>query len=514
MRTARRTWWLAGVVAGLAGLATSYGAAMLLAIGPSPVAPVADLVIRLTPGAVVEPAISLLGRADKVVLVGIILLLTLALCGWAGDLAPRSAGAATLVFTGLAVLGACGVVTTADADVLDLVPVIVGYATWLLCLRLFLAAVPPPTDAESGAAPELAMPTETRRAVLLRAGGVLAASVLVVAVGRVVGGGRQAVEKSRQLLRLPGVSKPRVPAEARAGLSGLTPWLTPSADFYQIHTAVVVPTIDPAQWQLRIHGLVDRELVLSYDQLAARELREAWLTLNCVSNPIGGPLIGNAWWSGVPVAELLREAGVQAGADAVLQTSHDGWTCGTPLSALTDDRGAMLAIGMNGDPLPLEHGFPVRMVVPGLYGYVSACKWLVDLEVTTFDKFEAYWTTRGWAAQAPVKISSRIDVPRPGSEVPTGQVRVGGLAWAQHTGIAGVEVALDGGDWVPADLAASPSDDAWVQWTATLTLAPGQHSVRVRARDKAGLVQTGVQRDVLPDGATGWHTVSFSAAAG
>jgi hypothetical protein len=288
--------------------------------------------------------------------------------------------------------------------------------------------------------------------------------------------------------------------------------MTPADEFYRIHTAIVVPAIEPTDWSLRIHGLVDRELVLSYDDLVSRRLTEAWVTLNCVSNPVGGPLIGNAWWSGVRVADLLRLAGVQDGADAVLQTSEDGWTCGTPLDTLTDDRNALLAVAMNGEPLPIDHGFPVRTIVPGLYGYVSACKWVVDMEVTRFDEISAYWTQRSWSERGPVKISSRIDVPGSGDEVAGDPARIGGVAWAQHVGISAVEVAVDGGEWQPAEISRPSTVDTWVQWVAEVPLDPGDHVVRVRATDRDGLVQTGVERDVLPDGATGWHTIGFSVS--
>ena len=242
-----------------------------------------------------------------------------------------------------------------------------------------------------------------------------------------------------------------------------------------------------------------------------RQFTEAWITLNCVSNPVGGDLIGNAWWSGVRLADILALAGPHDGADAVLQTSEDGWTCGTPLATLTDDRNAMLAVAMNGTPLPIEHGFPVRTVVPGLYGYVSACKWVVEMEVTSFDEISAYWTERGWSEQGPVKIASRIDVPRSGSDVPTGAVSFGGVAWAQHTGIQGVEFSVDGAAWTDAEIAVVPNnDDTWVQWKGVAELEEGDHAVRVRAIDKDGQVQTGVEQDVLPDGATGWHTRDFS----
>jgi DMSO/TMAO reductase YedYZ molybdopterin-dependent catalytic subunit len=227
---------------------------------------------------------------------------------------------------------------------------------------------------------------------------------------------------------------------------------------------------------------------------------------------VGGDLIGNAWWSGVRLAAILADAGIQEGADALLQTSDDGWTCGTPLAAVTDDRNAMLAVAMNGEPLPVEHGFPVRTIVPGLYGYVSACKWVVDMEVTRFSDFTAYWTSKGWSEQGPVKMSSRIDVPGNGDHVDAGTVVFAGAAWEQHTGIERVEVSVDGGSWKVADLARVPNDDTWVQWRVELGVDGGDHQARVRATDKSGDVQTGVLRDVVPDGATGWHTIGFNAS--
>ncbi|MGH3348436.1 MAG: molybdopterin-dependent oxidoreductase, partial [Nocardioides sp.] len=330
-------------------------------------------------------------------------------------------------------------------------------------------------------------------------------------LGRLWGSGRRRVEASRRLLRLTGVSEPKVPPATNLGLDGVSHWVTPADEFYLIHTAIALPTIEPEEWRLRIHGMVDRELTLTFRDLLSRKRTEAWVTLNCVSNPVGGDLIGNAWWSGVRLATILDGLGVSPDADAVLQTSDDGWTCGTPLAALTDGRDAMLAVAMNGRPLPVEHGFPVRTIVPGLYGFVSACKWVVDLEVTRFDRIEAYWTGKGWAEQAPVRLASRIDVPRGGSSVPAGEVRVGGVAWQQRVGIRQVEISLDGGAWEAVSLGKTPTLDTWVQWAGTITVVPGDHVLRVRATSEDGEVQTGAERDVVPDGATGWHEVEFSA---
>jgi DMSO/TMAO reductase YedYZ molybdopterin-dependent catalytic subunit len=519
VRTSRGAWSVAGLVAGSAGLAASYFVAMVTTIRDAPLVAVAEWVIRLTPGVVAERAIRILGHYDKAFLLLVIFVLCGVLFAWAGRLARRTWWAPTIVFAVLAAVGGVAVWLQRGATTVDLLSVVVGFATWLVCLSLLTEPL-----RRHELAVETAGPTteqldrsradhrdHTRRSFVLRAGAMGLVAVALGAVGRAVGRGRRHVEETRRLLRLPGVTLPRVPDGVRVGVEGVSPWMTPADDFYRIDTAIVVPTIEPDDWELRIHGMVDREVVLTYQQLIARQTTQAWITLSCVSNPVGGDLVGNAWWSGVRVAELLREAGVQEGADAVLQTSDDGWTCGTPLSVLTDDRDAILAVAMNGRPLPIDHGFPVRTIVPGLFGYVSACKWVVDLKVTRFADIEAYWTGRGWAERGPVKIASRVDVPRDGTDLPAGVVTVAGVAWAQHLGIDAVEIALDGGSWQPARLAAVPNDDTWVQWAATVDVTPGEHTVRVRATDRSGLVQTGVQRDVVPDGATGWHTIGFDA---
>ncbi len=535
MRTFRGAWSLAGLAAGGAGLATSYFVAMAMTIRESPVVAVAELVIRITPGWLAEYLIGLVGQLDKpLLLLGIFVALGVVFA-WAGRLARRLWWAPSVVYAALGAVGAVAVGVQRGTTTIDMVPVAVGFVTWLVTLSLLTEplrhadlaeahASRPTPDAFAGAEPEtvelvggggaaeLAHPDHTRRTFVIRAGLIAAGAAVLATAGRVVGRGRRHVEESRRLLRLPQVTEPSVPSAARIRLKGVSPWQTGNGDFYLIHTAIVVPTIEPKDWSLRIHGLVDRELTLSYSELLERQFTEAWITLNCVSNTVGGDLIGNAWWSGVRLADLLAEAGPQDGADAVLQTSDDGWNCGTPLSALTDDRNAMLAVAMNGQPLPIEHGFPVRTIVPGLYGYVSACKWVVDMEVTSFDKVTAYWTDRGWGEKGPVKMSSRVDVPRSGAEVEVGEVTFGGVAWAQHTGVQGVEFAVDGGEWLDAEIAAVPNDDTWVQWKGTTDVEEGDHTVRVRAVDKDGTVQTGVEQDVLPDGATGWHTSDFTAS--
>jgi DMSO/TMAO reductase YedYZ molybdopterin-dependent catalytic subunit len=323
----------------------------------------------------------------------------------------------------------------------------------------------------------------------------------------------QAGAESRASIRLPRPtdSAGPLPANADLGIPGLTPYLTSNADFYRVDTALQVPQIDANDWSLRIHGMVDRELELGFEDLVNMPLVERRITLTCVSNQVGGEYVGNATWLGVRIQDLLRQIGVSADADAVLSTAVDGFTIGTPLAALTDGRDAMIAIGMNGEPLPLTHGFPARMVVPGLYGYVSATKWIVDMEVTRFDEFTAYWTDRGWDAEAPIKTASRIDVPRGFAQVPTGTVTVAGVAWAQHTGIAKVEVRVDDGPWQQTRLSDEATIDSWRQWLyewdATET---GPHTLEVRATDKSGYTQTPDRVPTRPNGATGWHNITVT----
>jgi len=298
-----------------------------------------------------------------------------------------------------------------------------------------------------------------------------------------------------------------VPAGAELDVSGLAKVISSNADFYWIDTALQVPQIDPTQWQLKISGLVEKPMTLSFAELLALPLEESYTTLMCVSNEVGGNLIGNARWLGYPIRNLLAQAGPSPRADMVLSTSQDGFTAGTPIGALTDpQRAAILAVGMNGEPLPPEHGFPVRMVVPGLYGYVSATKWVVKLDVTRYDRAAAYWTEEGWAPKGPVKLESRIDVVRKQSD---GYV-VAGVAWHQHVGVEAVEVRVDKGAWQPAQLSAPISADTWVQWRLPWHPDHGSHTLSVRARGADGELQTAARADVVPDGATGYHTVQVT----
>lgn len=508
--TDRGAWSLAGLAAGAAGLATSYFAAMAMTIRESPVVAVAESIIKMTPGPVAEKLISIVGTKDKpLLLLGILVVLGIVFA-WAGRLARRRWWAPALVYALLSVVGAVAVAHQPGDTATDQIPVAIGFVTWLITLSLLTEPLRLGEAAVEAASGDLTVDAHTRRVFTIRAGAIVVAAGVLGVAGRVVGRGRRHVEEVRNLLRLPQVTMPVVPDGVNLGVAGVSRWMTPADDFYLIDTAFVKPAIEPADWSLRIHGMVERELTLTYSELIDREFSEAWVTLACVSNEVGGELIGNAWWSGVRIAPLLAEAGVLPGADAVLQTSEDGWNCATPLVALTDERSAMLAVAMNGRALPIDHGFPVRTVVPGLFGYVSATKWVVDMEVTTFDKVSAYWTERGWDEQGPVVVSSRIDVPRSGQDVPAGEVVFGGVAWAQHTGVAKVEVSVDGGAWQEAELATVPTLDTWVQWTARADLEGGDHIVRVRATDQDGTVQSDVERAPYPGASSGLHARDFS----
>ena len=356
----------------------------------------------------------------------------------------------------------------------------------------------------------------TRRQVLVRSGGLLAVLALAGtgagAVGRALKS-RFGAAESRANLTLPAAAEPLapIPDGVNAGVDGISPFTTPNADFYRIDTALTVPQLPAEDYELRITGMVDNELTFTFDDLVKRDVVEYDITLTCVSNTIGGGLVGNARWLGVRLDELLAEAGVQAGADQVVGRSIDGYTCGFPLEAATDGRNAMVAFGMNGEPLPLEHGFPVRLVVPGLYGYISATKWLVEIELTTFEEFEQYWVPRGYADKAPIKLMSRIDtVDGLGTLTrgADGTAAIGGVAWAQTRGISNVEVKIDDAEWMAAELGEALNDDTWRQWAYRWTPgATGRSSISVRATDGDGMIQTDERSEPLPDGASGHHQI-------
>lgn len=496
-----------GVVSGVLGLGLAEGVAALVAPVGSPLHAVGSAVIDLLPGPLVNFGKSTLGLADKPVLLAILAVAVVALCGLAGWLERRREYAGVGVFGPLAFIAESATLTRANSTPLAVLPAVAGLLAGYVLLRALVARLRRWQSPHRG--PD-ATAIDRRDFLRLLGGGA------VVAVG--VALGARALEvaaagfaKVRGAVRLPApTATASVPAGADLHVKGLTPYVSLNDGFYRIDTALAVPQIDPAKWSLRVTGLVDNPVELSFPTLLSKPLVEHLTTLTCVSNEVGGNLAGNARWLGWPIRELLAEARPRAGADMVLSRSEDGFTAGTPLSALTDpNRQALLAVGMNGEPLPPEHGFPVRMVVPGLYGYVSATKWVTELKVTTFAADQGYWTPLGWSARGPVKLASRIDTPGSG-RVAAGRIAVAGVAWAQHTGIGKVEVQVDDGPWQTATLAATAGPDTWRQWVWRWGATPGQHRLRVRATDADGHVQTEQVAPPEPDGATGWHTVEVT----
>jgi DMSO/TMAO reductase YedYZ molybdopterin-dependent catalytic subunit len=354
----------------------------------------------------------------------------------------------------------------------------------------------------------------SRRHFLLVSGAAAGGAAIAAFAGRELNA-RQSVTQARAALRLPAPAEPAPPLPAGTDLHipGLSSFITPSSTFYRVDTAIVLPEVDPQKWQLHIHGMVDREITISFAELLRKPLIEHYVTLTCVSNPVAGPYIGNAKWLGASLASIIREARPQAGATQLLCTSVDGFTSGTPLQAVLDGPDALLAIAMNGAALPVEHGFPARMVVPGLYGYVSATKWVTDINVTTYAAQTSYWSQRGWSQQAPIKTESRIDVPLSGATINPGRTAVAGVAWAQHKGIDAVEVRVDQGPWHEATLAAVPGIDTWRQWVWYWDATPGNHVIEARATDDTGYTQTAVQAPPPPNGATGYPSINATVRA-
>jgi DMSO/TMAO reductase YedYZ molybdopterin-dependent catalytic subunit len=511
---------------GVASVAAALGVAELVAIvtGPltSPTIAVGGAIIDMVPESLKHFAISLFGTYDKLALqIGTLVLLVLAGVGL-GFLAKRHLTAALGAVVAFSVLGLIAAVTRYDAGWTAVFPSVLAGAAGVLTLRHLtradLAVVVPPKTRQSTANPGTTTARSTGQERVVERRTVLRSAGAIAAVGGVVGFGgrwlslRRSVSADRAAVELPAPASPApaLPGAVDSQLAGQARFVTSNDDFYRIDTALVVPQVAPNEWRLRIHGRVRKPITLTFDQLLARPMIERYITLACVSNEVGGGLISNARWLGVRVNDLLAEADPEPGADQVVSRSVDGFTAGTPTEVLRDGRDAILAVGMNGVPLPIEHGFPVRMVVPGLYGYVSATKWLAELELTRFDDFDAYWIRRGWAAKAPIKLQSRIDTPV--RRASAGAVMVGGVAWAQHVGVSAVEVRVDEGSWQQARLYDVPSADTWVQWTLNWNATPGKHTLTVRAVDAAGRPQDETGRPVLPDGATGLHSVEVQVS--
>lgn len=495
------------------GVVAAVGHLVAGVVGPgsSPVLAVANSVVDSAPAPVRDLAIDVFGTADKPALFAglAVLLVLLAVVAGLAERPGRHVGTGILVVLG--VVGVWAAVSRPDGSVVWALPTLVGVAAGMLTLRLLLG----PSTGVGGSAQQSAesRPAWDRRRFLVTAGTALAVITAAGSAGVALGRRAADVVAERTGLRLPGVRARHraapLPAGVQPDVGGVTPFLTDNDDFYRIDTALRVPTVTARDWRLRIHGMVDREITLTWDDLVEREMRERILTLTCVSNEVGGELAGTATWIGFPMAELLAEAGPSPDSDMLLSTSADGWTCGTPLEVLLDGRDALLVVGMNGEPLPLEHGYPVRQIVPGLYGFVSATKWVVDWELTRFDRATAYWTERGWGERAPIRTASRIDRPAPLADLAAGTQLIAGTAWAQQRGVTRVEVRVDGGAWSEAELATEYSLDTWRMWSWEWEATPGTHTVEVRATDGAGRVQPEQRRDPVPDGATGWHSRTF-----
>jgi DMSO/TMAO reductase YedYZ molybdopterin-dependent catalytic subunit len=526
---------LAGAVAGVLAAAVAMGIAQLAAgftvPQSSPVYAVGQATINLTPDPIKNFAISTFGPNDKNALLTGILVILAGFAAVIGMLAVRRLALGLWGLGAFASIGLAAALTRPNATPGYVVPTLVGAAAGAFALiRLARAARALGSYQASGSAEsagvarggpsftylpspdDAGLPRGPARRRFLTASGL---AVVTAAVGTLAGRElitRHNVSAARAAIRFPQPAGPAPPLPPGSNLNipGLSSFITPDASFYRVDTALILPEVDPANWQLRIHGMVRREVVLSFDELLRQPLIEDYITLTCVSNPVGGPYVGNALWLGARLASLIRLARPLAGASQLLCTSVDGFTSGTPLQIVLDGRDALLAVAMNGQALPIAHGFPARMVVPGLYGYVSATKWVTDIEVTTFGAAYAYWVQQGWAQQAPIKTESRIDVPAGGATLAPGRTPVAGVAWAQHKGIAAVEVRVDGGPWQEARLATVPDIDTWRQWVWEWNAAPGAHTLEARATDATGYTQTALIAPPPPNGASGYPSAAVT----
>jgi len=507
---------LAGL-AGTAGVGLALGAAELgsaVVDGvPSLVTAVSAYVIPFVPPVVEDVVIGLFGTSDKAVLAGGTVMISLVVGAVAGLLGRDNRSNATALFAGFGMLGILAAVgRPLTAPVATVVVTVAATVAGRAALGRLLTLL----DRADVRSPYAGSGERTlgggvgRRQFVTALVGIGATAVVMAAIARNVM--RPApIDGDEVALPEPARVLPDVPPAASLDVTGLTPIHVANDDFYRIDTALSVPRIDPVEWSLRIHGMVEREVVLGYADLLAMPLIEHDATIACVSNEVGGHLVGNARWLGIPLPDILDLAGVVEGATQLVGRAIDGWTAGFPTELAVDGREAMLVVGMNGAVLPPVHGFPARLIIPGLYGYVSATKWLTEIELTTWEAFDAYWVPRGWAKEGPIKTQSRIDVPRQGSRVPLGPTVIAGVAWAPTHGIERVEVRIDEGAWQTCELSVPLHEDAWVQWRTEVDLAPGQHAIQVRATDGSGRTQGQAPMPPRPDGSEGWHEVRVSA---
>ncbi|REK23115.1 MAG: hypothetical protein DWQ40_02580 [Actinobacteria bacterium] len=507
--TKTRDGFSGALAAGLA-LGVSELVAGLVGSLPSLIESLGNWVIDVVPPPVKDWAIDVFGTNDKLALLIGIGLVTLILGALVGLFARKRFWLAVVVFAGFGVVAAlAGARDPAVSFGIAVIPGALAAITGLGALQ-WLYALGEEKPAEEGE------PSPARRAFLVGAGAVLGAAALSASFGRVLleRGRIIAAGRSEVMLPTPVETVPPVPGPANFDIDGLSPIVTPNSDFYRIDTAFAVPRINLPEWTLSITGRVDRPYELSYGDLMDMDMVERHITLSCVSNRVGGNLVDNAKWLGVPLSEILNRARVSDDAEQLVGRDVDGFTVGFPVEAAFDGRDALVAVGMNGEPLPFEHGFPARLVVAGLYGYVSATKWLSEIELTGWDEFDAYWVPRGWSKEAPIKTQSRIDTPNNGSVIEAGGRSIAGVAWAPHRGISGVEVQVDqDGQWVEAEMSEPLSKNSWVQWRIPWDPDPGQHMIRVRATDGEGNTQTEETSPPAPNGATGYHTIRVTVSS-
>lgn len=498
---------VAGMAAGAVGLGASELLAGLVTGAPSLALAVGGLVVALQPPGAKQFVVDLVGEADKDVLNLAIVVVALGGAAGLGVLGARRFRLAALGFV-LAAAAAAVSSVLLDPLVDPLLALVTAAVAGGLAVAtmgwLLRVARPAPATAE--------MPDWNRRRFL----GASLATAGVALAGGVAGRlllGRQADTLPAGVASVPSPVNPlpQLPAGSELPVEGLSPLVTPNAEFYRIDTSLIVPRLDARTWRLKVRGMVEREVELTYDDLLSLPLYQQYVTIACVSNEVGGDLVGNALWTGARLQEVLDMAGVRSGATQIVGRAFDGWTAGFPTAWIRDaERESLIAVSMNGEPLPAKHGYPARLIVPGLYGYVSATKWLTEIELTTLEAFDAYWVPLGWAKEAPIKTQSRIDVPRDGATVTAGEVAVAGVAWAPDRGVARVEVRIDDGPWHEAELSTPISDATWVQWLYRWPAQRGRYVISVRATDGAGEVQTAERQRPPPDGATGHHAVVVS----
>jgi len=546
-----RDYFLAGLVATGFAVALSEMLASFFVSAPSLVLTIGQRFIDITPAALKDWAIAVFGTNDKAVLIGGIAVVTIIIGGLLGVVARKRMQVAAIGFVAFGVLGyALGITDPLATAGATLIPAIAaagsGIAVLVFLLRLLQG---PATDA---ADPVPAVSPDARRAFMTASGAAVVLAIGQVVVGRLASGRTQAAVAAREQVTLPTVAASPSTTAATAStttvaattaaaeeapvteattttqaaevvrtvadptpaqiaqVDGVSELITPNETFYRIDTALSIPSVDLDNWEVSFTGLVDSPFSLTYDELVELPMVERYITICCVSNSVGGDLIGNAKWLGVPLRDLVERAGVQPEGTQLIGRSVDRFTVGFPTASVFDGREALLAIGMNGEPLPVRHGFPARLVVSGLYGYVSATKWLSEVEFARWDDFDAYWIPRGWAKEAPIKTQSRIDTPRPGT-LDAGTRAIAGVAWAQNRGVDGVEVQVDDGPWMEAILPEELAIDTWRQWHVEYDFTPGAHTIAVRATDRTGTTQTSEIVPPRPDGATGYHTVQVVA---